>query len=515
MKKSLLILFILTFTFCVYSQKIPEPDFSSRPYYLQEDGNLKSLERTSATTDVKVKGIYRGAEVYFSAFSAKSKIQFHVNEIPRIFIKLDQNIDPYEIVSLVKAEVQKDRRRFLQRDQALGGKVRDVSDVLIELEFKKIREGLWEIFLPNNLGNGEYGFMPMNNLTETMSTNFYISCFGIHGSEDNEENSQSNSQNKSTNNLKSSPSYSNYDEGISHRIRGGFGFSRGVYWGPQFTPSFMLGWELEVPLFKDYLSLQTGADFQKFGGIDKIWSTALHLYYLRIPAMAKGGYRFNNGMKIFAGLGPNFGIGIAGVVKDGNYKQTAFSKRASSNGFNYSRFDMGIGFDLGIEINNRMIVSMTTINGIVDYDKTFDIEKNKSISFNFSYKIGSINKKKGELNNTTTKINNSTYQYKEETEDHECNVCHGSGYNLSTNNVLCRNQCNKGLLSCSTCNGSGNGKSLGNKFNPQTKSIEQVYEKCAICNGSGQTTCGTCKGEGFEILEQKLVCETCKGKGKI
>lgn len=173
MKKLILLsVFVLTFASLSFSQSIPEPDFSWRPYILLENNTFKNFERVEAKIDVKSKGMgYGGAEMYYTAFNSKSNLRFKSNEMPRVFIKFDSNIDPVEMISLSIGEVKKDRRRFLNTSMAIGGKAQDTNSSFVAIEFKKIRDGIFEIILPSNMLPGEYAFMPTGNLQ--------LSCFGI------------------------------------------------------------------------------------------------------------------------------------------------------------------------------------------------------------------------------------------------------------------------------------------------------------------------------------------------
>jgi hypothetical protein len=166
------------------SQSLPDPEFLSRPYVLTDDNVLKNLERADAEIDVKVKGMgYGGTEIFYVAFSPKSDVRFDKNSLPRLIIKLEGSIDPAEIILLSKGEVKRDRRRFIQGSRALGGKARDVSSSYVEIRFKKIEGGLFEIVLPSDLQPGEYAFTPVGTVSQTpfatSSTKTKISCFGI------------------------------------------------------------------------------------------------------------------------------------------------------------------------------------------------------------------------------------------------------------------------------------------------------------------------------------------------
>lgn len=183
-KLTLTILWLLVSLVALHSQEIPTPDYSARPYYLKADNTLENFERADATMDTKLKGGgFGGVEMYFAAFGTASSTRFAAGNIPRLFIKLEANIDPNESITLSQAEVKKDRRRFLQGSMSAYGAARNTSAGEVKLTFKKIREGVFEILLPSNIASGEYAFMPMGDqsISLTSVTNIKISCFGIDG----------------------------------------------------------------------------------------------------------------------------------------------------------------------------------------------------------------------------------------------------------------------------------------------------------------------------------------------
>lgn len=165
------------------SNKIPDPEYSSRPYYI-DGSELKSLERVDATFDIKNK-LYAGVDMFYIAFKPESSIQFKQGNLPRMIIKIDNDVDPNDILQLSKAIELKDRRRFQTGSMKLGGKAKDVSNTRLSLDFKKISDGIYEIILPN-LEVGEYGFLPIssgnqgiNPLLGGSNSSSKINCFGV------------------------------------------------------------------------------------------------------------------------------------------------------------------------------------------------------------------------------------------------------------------------------------------------------------------------------------------------
>ena len=183
-------LFSFQINFSQESIVIPEPEFNSRPYYLS-NGELISLERADATADIRVKGLgWGGSEFFHMAFGAKSTTRFNNGDFPRIFIKVEGNLDLKELITILKEDTSKkkkkkfrNRRRFKQMSYAMGGRARDVSDNEVPFSVKKIRENLYEIVFDNVLLSGEYAVMPISTENGDILSMAYsktkISCFGI------------------------------------------------------------------------------------------------------------------------------------------------------------------------------------------------------------------------------------------------------------------------------------------------------------------------------------------------
>lgn len=162
--------------------RVPEPDFPTRPYGLDGNYNLIDLDRTDASIDVKVKGLgYGGGEMYYTAFSPAATVRFEIGNLPRFIVQVGDNVDPSSIISMGKAEVKgNQKRRFLQSSMAFGGKARDVSDAVISLDFKKIKDGLYEIIIEQRLEAGEYAFMPISSGGAFGGGgSSKITCFGV------------------------------------------------------------------------------------------------------------------------------------------------------------------------------------------------------------------------------------------------------------------------------------------------------------------------------------------------
>lgn len=182
-----IILLTLTITILCNSstvaQTIIEPEFPERPYFLSADSTLKNLERADAQLIYKQKAMgLGGTNIYYEISSPKSEMRFSKNELPRFFIKTEANIDLSESVLISKSVLKKGRRTFIQNSYAAyTAKSKDISDNYLKLEFKKIKDNVYEILLPQNIASGEYAFIPIikGSIFLEVGKTTKLSCFGI------------------------------------------------------------------------------------------------------------------------------------------------------------------------------------------------------------------------------------------------------------------------------------------------------------------------------------------------
>jgi hypothetical protein len=176
----MLLLAIIMLKSTLKAQTIPVPDFTGKLYYLVQDSVLKSTEVADAQVEVKLKKMgYAGSDVGFKVFTPKSEVRFLNTSLPRLIVRVDGNVDPMELYSLSKAKPDNNARFFLQTSRNVTGQTLDVSSNFVKIEFKKVRDGVFEVVFPPNLQPGEYGFVKidMGNLIAANKVKIY--CFGI------------------------------------------------------------------------------------------------------------------------------------------------------------------------------------------------------------------------------------------------------------------------------------------------------------------------------------------------
>lgn len=163
-------IFILILGTTLKAQKLGTPEFAFRPYIVEMNNNLTSLENADGKLETKFLGMgYGGAETYYSAKLPKSTTRISKSSMPKIIVKIIGGVDPSQYIKLSKAEIKKGNRKFMQNKTSFGGGNKDLSDTFIKLDFKKIRNEIYEIILPSNIEIGEYGFI----------SNGFVYCLGI------------------------------------------------------------------------------------------------------------------------------------------------------------------------------------------------------------------------------------------------------------------------------------------------------------------------------------------------
>ncbi len=179
--KKLFVLMIVSLTVNSLFAQIPIPDFVNKVHYVQEDNTLGNLENVDATIDYKLKGMgYGGIEYFFTAFSNKSSKRFKQNDVPKFVIRVKDDVDPSEFITLSIGEIKKKKKRqFKQGSMSATGKSRDNSMFVVSLDFKKIGDNYFEVIPQQELTLGEYAFVRILNQENQTSTKIKIYCFGI------------------------------------------------------------------------------------------------------------------------------------------------------------------------------------------------------------------------------------------------------------------------------------------------------------------------------------------------
>ncbi|MGZ5190843.1 MAG: hypothetical protein ACXWCZ_07455 [Flavisolibacter sp.] len=157
---------------------IPEPEFINFIYQFDKTNNkLVDLEKANIEMKMKTK-VMGGGSPSYSIDGSKSTVR--LNESAKSFMITisggPMTTDPSNSMTLYKLESKKSSREAPMT--SYGGMTSGKkSNNALELRFKKVREGTYEIVVAGNLEKGEYGFVNMNGMNS--SGKMSVFAFGI------------------------------------------------------------------------------------------------------------------------------------------------------------------------------------------------------------------------------------------------------------------------------------------------------------------------------------------------
>jgi len=182
MKKTIILLGCLILVNTLFANQsvdtIPEPEFINFIYQFDKSNNkLVDLEKANVEMKMKMKVIGGGSQSY-AIDGSKSPVR--LNESARSFMITisggAMTSDPSYSLSLYKLESKKSSREAPIAGYG-GMNTSQKSKQMVELRFKKIKEGTYEIIVANKLEKGEYGFINMSNMNSSGKITLF--AFGI------------------------------------------------------------------------------------------------------------------------------------------------------------------------------------------------------------------------------------------------------------------------------------------------------------------------------------------------
>lgn len=147
-------------------------------------------------------------------------------------------------------------------------------------------------------------------------------------------------------------------------------------------PGFNLGVGMDYG-FSENWSLQSGLMISSKGYKIKDYSKDRPIY-LDIPILAAYKFNISDNTKFVINAGPYLAFGLGGKCKfdeGGDYK---LFKGEDGEDAEYSRFDLGIQYGIGLEIGEHYLVNLTGQNGFIspfDYPDGYDGDKPKNMTF--------------------------------------------------------------------------------------------------------------------------------------
>lgn len=152
--------------------------------------------------------------------------------------------------------------------------------------------------------------------------------------------------------------------------------------GTKALPGFNLGVGMDYG-FSENWSLQSGLMISSKGYKIKDYSKDRPIY-LDIPILAAYKFNISDNTKFVINAGPYLAFGLGGKCKfdeGGDYK---LFKGEDGEDAEYSRFDLGIQYGIGLEIGDHYLVNLTGQNGFIspfDYPDGYDGDKPKNMTF--------------------------------------------------------------------------------------------------------------------------------------
>lgn len=152
--------------------------------------------------------------------------------------------------------------------------------------------------------------------------------------------------------------------------------------GTKALPGFNLGVGMDYG-FSENWSLQSGLMISSKGYKIKDYSKNRPIY-LDIPILAAYKFNISDNTKFVINAGPYLAFGLGGKCKfdeGGDYK---LFKGEDGEDAEYSRFDLGIQYGIGLEIGDHYLVNLTGQNGFIspfDYPDGYDGDKPKNMTF--------------------------------------------------------------------------------------------------------------------------------------
>lgn len=147
-------------------------------------------------------------------------------------------------------------------------------------------------------------------------------------------------------------------------------------------PGFNLGVGMDYG-FSENWSLQSGLIISSKGYKLKDYAKVRPIY-LDIPILAAYKFNISDNTKFVINAGPYLAFGLGGKCKfdeGGDYK---LFKGEDGEDAEYSRFDLGIQYGIGLEIGDHYLVNLTGQNGFIspfDYPDGYDGDKPKNMTF--------------------------------------------------------------------------------------------------------------------------------------
>lgn len=150
-------------------------------------------------------------------------------------------------------------------------------------------------------------------------------------------------------------------------------------------PGFTLGVGMDYG-FNENWSLQSGLMISSKGFKFKEgdWKDKYRSIYLDIPILAAYKFNISDNTKFVINAGPYLAIGLGGKNKETDEEDI---KLFDKDGYDWKRFDLGIQYDIGLELSDRYLINLTGQNGFISPVDGGDDPKNMTFTIGVGYRF--------------------------------------------------------------------------------------------------------------------------------
>lgn len=154
--------------------------------------------------------------------------------------------------------------------------------------------------------------------------------------------------------------------------------------GTKALPGFNLGVGMDYG-FSENWSLQSGLMISSKGYKIKDYSKDRPIY-LDIPILAAYKFNISDNTKFVINAGPYLAFGLGGKCKyDEGEDVKIFKDYDKKKG--WKRFDLGIQYGIGLELNDRYLINLTGQNGFISPADGGENPKNMTFSIGVGYRF--------------------------------------------------------------------------------------------------------------------------------
>ncbi len=138
------------------TKPMPVPEFKNKVMYQKKDSTLSDLDNTDMQAQYKP-SMTGSASTFIMAAGTTSAVKRVGSPANKFIVKIDADVDPENVVELLKFTVDKKNRKIIIASYVMGT-AKDVTLPKQKLTFTKVGDGVWIVSPAAQLEAGEYAF---------------------------------------------------------------------------------------------------------------------------------------------------------------------------------------------------------------------------------------------------------------------------------------------------------------------------------------------------------------------